>query len=158
MNAIPDLQLSRDREFQLSPLLRRRLDELEAQRIDVAPGPVELEVMGITPDLVFAKEAWPHVDPDWEGRVFFTMTADGSMYEFGSLSSPNGMRVPAGKVFSFDPLELHWLRPDPLVSYGWVGLQWDVPREQADIFAEALVTAIGRWNEPGFALPVLGHA
>ncbi|KWA84168.1 hypothetical protein WL29_22665 [Burkholderia ubonensis] len=158
MIPIPDLQLSRDREFKLSPLLRCRLDELDAQQIDAAPGHVELEVMGIRPDLVMAREAWPHVDPNWEGRVFFTMTADGVMYEFGCLSMPSGMRVPAGKVFSFDPLELHWLRPDPIVSYGWVGLQWDVPREQADIFAEALAAAIGQWNKAGFALPVLGDA
>ncbi|KVP75235.1 hypothetical protein WJ96_05620 [Burkholderia ubonensis] len=156
MYPIPDLHLPREREFQLSPLLRQRLEELDVQQIDAAPGPAELTVMGIKPDLVFAKEAWPHVDPDWEGRVFFTMTADGGGFDFGSLSRPKGMRVPAGKVFYFDPLELHWLRPDPVVSCWWLGLQWDVSKAQEAAFADDLAAAIGRWNEAGFVLPMLG--
>jgi hypothetical protein len=155
MSVIPNLELSRERAFQLSNDLRAHVETFDSNQTDVHHGPVELTVMGITPDIVQAKEAWPHRDPHWEGYVFFTMTADGSMYDFGTSTRPDGIIVHPGKVFRVDPLELHWLRPDPTVSYTWTALQWVVPLEQEPAFVDALAAAIRAWNEPGFELPVL---
>ncbi|KVP17070.1 hypothetical protein [Burkholderia ubonensis] len=153
---IPDLRLSTERQFRLSLSLRELLETLDSNQVEAIPGPEEMSVMGLVPDLVLTKEAWPHQDPHWKGHVFFTMTADGDQFEFGSTSLPKGMRVPAGKVFRIDPLELHWLRPDPVVSHRWTALQWVVPLEQEAAFADALAASIGRWNEATFVLPTLG--
>jgi hypothetical protein len=157
MCAIPDLKLAPERQFTLTLALRELLETLNDNDVHAVPGPKEFSVLDIEPDLVLAREAWPHQDPNWKGHVFFTLTADGSLFEFGSLSVPNGMPVPAGKVFRIDPLELHWLRPDPIVSHTWTGIQWVVPLEQEEAFAASLVAAIGRWNEAGFVLPTLGE-
>jgi hypothetical protein len=156
MHPLPHLILTSARRFEQSTWLRTRLEDMCAQDIDAVQGPAELTVMGIAPDVVFTKEAWPHTDPKWAGRVFFTMTVDGDMFQFGSLSCPDGMRASAGKVFCVDPLELHWLRPDPVASTGWVALQWVVPREQVSAFELALAAAINVWNAPTFCLPQLG--
>lgn len=156
MATLPVLELTSARRFELSTWLRTNLEDMFDQGIDVAHGPVELTVMGIRPDLVFTKEAWPHTDPKWAGSIFYTMTADGDLFQFGSLSHPDGMLVPPGKVFRVNPLELHWLRPDPVVSCGWVALQWDVPAAASAAFELEMAAAVRRWNQPTFCLPVLG--
>jgi hypothetical protein len=152
MSVIPLLE----GKFRLSNDLLAHVETFDSNQTDVHHGPVELTVMGITPDIVQTKEAWPHRDPHWEGHVFYTMTAEGSMYEFGTPAIPDGTIVPVGRVFRVDPLELHWLRPDPVVSHRWTALQWVVPLEQEPAFVDALAAAIRAWNEPGFELPVLG--
>lgn len=157
VDALPQLSLTPARQFECEPWLRTRLEDISVQEIDAVKGPPALTVMGIAPDLVFTKEAWPHTDSKWAGSVFVTITAIGDMFEFGALSHPAGKRVPPGKVFGIDPLELHWLRPDPMVSSYWLALQWDVPREQAGTFVVELGKALELWNAPGFALPVLGN-
>lgn len=151
----PHLDLTH-REFQVSPELNHRLEGLDFQEIDVARGPAALTVMGVRPDLVFAREAWPHTDPSWEGCVFFSMTAIGLRYQFCTVSNPDGHVVPAGMVFNVDPMELHWLRPDALVSHYWLGLQWEVELERRAEFSQALAAAIEHWNRADFVLPVLG--
>lgn len=156
MVAIPQLELTAARRFELSAWLRLQLEDMPSQSIDGVPGPAEMMVMGIVPDVVFTQEAWPHTDPKWPTSVFYTMTADGDMYEFGSLSHPEGLRASAGKVFCVNPLELHWLRPDPVVSTGWVALQWVVPRDQASAFELELAGAIRGWNASTTTLPRLG--
>lgn len=156
MTSLPQLELSAERQFRLSSWLRSELEDIQTQAIEARHGPEEMSVMAIVPDLVYCKEAWPHIDPKWGGSVFFTMTADGDMYQFGTVANPDGERVPAGKVFRVHPLELHWLRPDPVVSTCWLGLQWVVPRELAELFARELAGAINRWNAPEFVLPQLG--
>ena len=156
MTSLPQLELTSSRRFKLSTWLRSELENLPPQAIDGVPGPVALSVMDIVPDVVFTQEAWPHTDPKWPTSVFYTMTADGDMYEFGSLSNPEGLRATAGKVFCVNPLELHWLRPDPVVSTGWVALQWVVPREQTEAFELALAGAITAWNASNAKLPQLG--
>jgi hypothetical protein len=156
MNAIPPLELTASRRFELSTWLRSELENMSPQAIDGVTGPAELSVMGIVPDVVFTQEAWPHTDPKWPTSVFYTMTVDGDMYEFGSLAHPDGMRAAVGKVFCVNPLELHWLRPDPVVSTGWVALQWVVPREQAGAFELAVAGAINAWNATAAKLPLLG--
>jgi hypothetical protein len=155
MVSIPDLNVTFERPFRLTQALREHTETFFSNQTDVIQGPAELTVMGIVPDLVLTKEAWPHVDAHWKGHVFYTMTADGSMYEFGTPAIPDGIIVAAGKVFRIDPLVLHWLRPDPVVSHTWTALQWVVPVEQEPAFVDALAAAIRAWNEPGFALPIL---
>ena len=156
MAGLPQLELSAERRFRVSSWLRDQLEELPAQAIELTEGPLELTVMGIAPDVAYCREAWPHTDPKWADSIFFTMTVDGDMYQFATLANPDGERVPAGKVFRVDPLELHWLRPDPVVSTTWLALQWVVPRNQVPAFEHALAAAIQSWNQPGVPLPELG--
>lgn len=156
MQVLPQLELTSTRRFEFSTWLRTQLEEMPSQAIDGVPGPVEMSVMGIVPDVVFTHEAWPHTDPQWPDSIFYTMTAEGDMYEFGSRAQPDGIRAAAGKVFCIDPLELHWLRPDPVVSTGWVALQWVVPREQVGTFELALAGALNAWNASRSKLPQLG--
>lgn len=155
---MPCLDLSAARQFGQSPWLRTRLEDMSAQDIDAVQGPTALTVLSIVPELIFTKDAWPHTDAHWAGSVFYTMTVDGDMFEFGSLSRPGGMRAALGKVFRVDPLELHWLRPDPVVSIAWLALQWVVPIELAEAFEQELAAAIETWNLPSFSLPLLGHS
>ncbi len=152
---IPMLHESRARKFAFSDELQERREGMD-QSIDVFRGPEALTVMGIKPDLVFCHEAWPHTDPDWEGCFFFTMTVEGCMYSFGRLSETVEQSALVGKTLVVNPMELHWLRPDPVVSTGWLALQWYVPAERAEEFAVALAEAVPVWNQPDFDLPVLG--
>ncbi len=152
---IPLLHPARAQKFRFADELQERREGLD-QRIDVFRGPEALTVMGIKPDLVFCHEAWPHTDPDWEGRIFFTLTVEGFMYSFGCLSVPEEESASVGKTLVVNPMELHWLRPDPIVSTGWLALQWDVPAERAEEFSAALAEAVPTWNQPEFDLPVLG--
>lgn len=157
MTEFPRLLLSAEKQFKLSPKLYQRMEELDIQEIDACGGPSELTVLGIKPDLVFAKEAWPHTDPAWEGRTLFTLTAQGQLYQFGTASNPNGLSLEEGAVFVVNPLELHWLRPDSMVSHCWLGIQWDVPHDQVEAFEAALVESIQSWNQEAFCLPTLGY-
>lgn len=157
MTEFPRLLLSAEKQFKLSPKLYQRMEELDIQEIDACAGPSELTVSGIKPDMVFAKEAWPHTDPSWEGRTLFTLTAHGQRYHFGTASHPDGRRVDEGDVFIINPLELHWLRPCSIVSHCWLGIQWDVPNDQVEAFATALSDAIMTWNEEAFCLPILDY-
>lgn len=156
MFTIPDLDLAGSRRFSLTPELREALETYDSNQVEAVPGPTEMAVMGIVPDLVLAREAWPHQDPTFRDSIFITMTADGDQYEFGTRSNPQGILVPPGKFFRIEPLELHWLRPDPIVSHRWAALQWVVPLEQESAFANALAAAVHAWNAPGFVLPPLG--
>lgn len=143
------------RQFPLSAALRERLDTLEPQSIDVCFGPSELAVDGVRSDIIFASDAWPHCDPDWEGSMFFTLTVEGGEYRFSTASDPDGHRVCAGDVFIVDPMQLHWLRPDPVISTYWLGVQWTVEKERVEQFGRALRAAIDRWNAKEFVLPPL---
>ena len=154
--SLPQLELTGERRFRISSWLRGQLEGLPAQAIELAEGPAELAVMDIVPDLAFCKEAWPHTDPKWADSVFFTMTVDGDMFQFASLSNPDGEQVPVGKVFRVDPVQLHWLRPDPYGSTSWLGVQWVVPRDREEIFKQALAAAVLQWSRVDFELPQLG--
>lgn len=147
-----DLETKR---FTLGAELRKQLDGLVPQDIDACCGPAELSVDGLRPEIIFASEAWPHCDPSWEGSVFFTLTVEGGEYRFSTASAPDGHRVCAGGVFIVDPMELHWLRPDPVISTYWLALQWTVEKERIEQFGKALRSAIEQWNKKDFALPVL---
>ncbi len=143
------------RRFPLSAGLREQLDAMLAQDIDACLGPEALAVDGVRPEIIFAADAWPHCDPDWEGSVFFTLTVEGGEYNFGTASDPDGHRVSKGRVFIVDPMQLHWLRPDPVISTYWLALQWTVEKDKIERFGQALRTAIDRWNAKDFVLPAL---
>lgn len=143
------------RRLTLSASLRGQLEALAPQQIDACRGPVELTVDEVRPDLIFATEAWPHCDPSWEGSVFFTLTVEGGEYNFSTASDPEGQRVQTGRVFVVDPMELHWLRPDPVISTYWLALQWTVDKEHIHCFRQALESAIAQWNAKDFVLPTL---
>ena len=152
---LPCLELQ-GRTFKLSDVLASRIESLDYQEIDAVIGPEEWTLEGVRPDIVFAKEAWPHIDPEWRGQIFFTLTALGLGFCFASKTNPTGVAVPEGALFVVDPIELHWLRPDVILSDCWVGVQWAVPLRQASAFANALTGLIGQYAERDRALPVLG--
>jgi len=52
-------------------------------------------------------------------------------------------------------MELHWLRPDPVISTYWLALQWTVDKAHIECFRQALASAIEQWNAKDFALPTL---
>jgi len=143
------------REFKKSPAFSKMLEELDIQEILSRPGPDVFSVDNIRPDMVFTHEAWPHVDESYEGEVFVTMTISKAHYSFGCLSVPGEVRASQGDIFGVEPLELHWLRPDPLVAEPWVALQWLVPKENLDEFLVKFEEKLSTWNEPSFVLPTL---
>lgn len=156
MYTITALKLERISQFVLTESLKAKRKGMD-QLVDVSRGPDALRVMGIEPDIIFCYEAWPHTHLTWEGRLFFTLTLEGDRYRFGCASKPDEVFADKGKTLVINPMELHWLRPDPVVSRGWLALQWDVLLEDADAFAGELAKAIETWNQPEFPLPILGN-
>jgi len=152
---LPRLNLD-GRPFPINPALRRRIEALEVQQIGGCPGPASLAVADVRPDVLFAAQAWPHCDPSWDGSIFFTLTVEGGLHHFCTSSNPNGQLLSEGRVFLVDPMELHWLRPDPVVSTDWIGLQWVIDREHCEDFSTDLARAIEAWNAHSFCLPELG--
>ncbi|NVL49935.1 hypothetical protein F2S72_09300 [Pseudomonas syringae pv. actinidiae] len=85
---------------------------------------------------VSCREAWPHVDPDFEGLMFITIVIQGD-HRYSQLM-PNHTHtvrgVFPGSIFTTDPMALHWLAPNSDSGVGFVGLQFEVPYIDIDIF------------------------
>jgi len=146
------------RRFQTGEVLEKRLADLHFQQIDVLPGPPELAVAGIRPWLIFAEQAWPHIDDSFEGSLFYTLVLQAIDFQFGCLRHPHGLRANEGSILRVDPMELHWLQPGSCAQQHWIGLQWEVPLERVDDFEPALRHAMTEWAAPGWAPPVMGPA
>lgn len=146
------------RQFEAGALLDERIGALGFQQIDVLKGPAELTVAGIQPWLIFAEQAWPHIDDSFEGSLFYTLVLQAIDFQFGCLRHPEGVRANEGTILRIDPMELHWLQPGSCAHQHWIGLQWEVPLARVDDFETALRHAMTGWAAPGWAPPVMGPA
>lgn len=143
------------REFPVSTVFQKQLDELDIQEILVRPGPRALVIEGCQPDVVFTHEAWPHIDEDFKGTLLVTLTLSAGRHSLGCTSRPDEIRFKQGQVWIIDPLELHWLRPDTLASSPWIALQWVVDTDKVERFMVAFRAQLKAWNQPDFVLPTL---
>lgn len=145
------------RVFNLSKRLMTSLAQIDVQEILSEPGPPELDVAGLTPEIVYANEAWPHIDQDYADHKLVTISLCPHPYYFGCLRCPEEIKVRPGDVFDVEPLELHWLRPEPLAYETWLGLQWVVPNELFDGFMHSFKEMLNKWSNPEFSFPMLSH-
>lgn len=96
--------------------------------------------------------ATPHVDKGkgWDHMVFLTVSVLSRHMAGDALSEHPLAHVPPGTLFVVDPLTAHWLFDEDSwerkAARSWVGLQWEVPREEAAEKARGLVVQFaGRW-------------
>lgn len=90
---------------------------------------------------VSCRESWPHADPDFEGYIFITLAVLGD-HRYCQLlpNHTHSVRgVFPGLVFTTDPLSLHWLAPNMDNGCAFVGLQFEVPYHEVDIFYAELL-------------------
>ncbi|MHD0644828.1 hypothetical protein ACYPKM_04325 [Pseudomonas aeruginosa] len=91
--------------------------------------------------------AEPHVDQSWEGQRFVTLGLTGKSLVRVLQGADSVLEYPAGigYLFTFNPAKLHWMTHTRNSMYpGFVGLQWEVPAENADAFVEDLVARISK--------------
>lgn len=120
--------------------------------IDVLPEPLNSATCWI-----YCRDAWPHVDPDFEGLAFITLAlqADHTYNQIMPGNECARMGVFSGDLFVTDPLAMHWLAPNNAVTNGgFIGLQWEVPYHQFEATYADLVAKLGslgevRKDEPG---------
>lgn len=95
---------------------------------------------------MYCREAWPHVDPDFEGDIFITLAVQAD-HRYSQLLANHKTTVTSvfpGQLFTTDPLSLHWLAPNSDSSPGFIGLQFEVPYHQADSYWDELVDELGK--------------
>lgn len=153
-----DPALANFRKMRIGALLQERIDALGFQRIDVLKGPAELVVAGVHPWLIFAEQAWPHIDDSFEGSLFYTLVLQSIDFQFGCLRHPHGVCANEGSILCIDPLELHWLQPGPCAHQHWIGLQWEVPLTKVSTFESELRTAMLGWAAHDWVPPAMGAA
>lgn len=107
---------------------------------------------------IYCREAWPHVDPDFEGMVFITVAvkADHRYAQMLPNHKHTEHGVFPGAVFTTDPLSLHWLAPNADNGVDFIGLQFEVPYHEADAVYDDLLSEFGelgaiRVSKPGVA-------
>ncbi|WP_320426963.1 hypothetical protein [Roseateles agri] len=96
--------------------------------------------------------ATPHVDKStlWNHKLFLTVSVV-SKHMAGDALAPHPQEaVPVGRLFVVDPLVAHWLFDESAwerkATRSWIGLQWEVDRDQAAQKANELVSQFnGRW-------------
>lgn len=114
---------------------------------------------------VYCREAWPHVDPDFEGDIFVTVVVEAD-HRYCQLMPNNTHSVTGvfqGSIITTDPLSLHWLAPNSDNGIDFVGLQYEVPFHKVDQFYAELLLELGQLgtvkiNEPDFAGALLEAA
>lgn len=103
---------------------------------------------------IYCRQAWPHTDRHFAGKVFITLTVRGA-YEFGLAYEGGDHRcvyVPPGILWAFDPCVTHWLYParleNPRAYTGWIGLQWEAPIRSAKHATQRIMRDLtGKWAE-----------
>lgn len=108
--------------------------------------------------------ATPHVDKGWPTKLFLTLSVLSRHVAGDALTEHPQQPVPVGRLFVIDPLVTHWLVDEAAwerkAARSWVGLQWEVEREDAAQKARELVAQFGgvwvpsnddrykRWRRP----------
>lgn len=93
---------------------------------------------------VYCNQAWPHVDPDFEGFVFITLAvrADHLYAQLLPNHKHSEIGVFQGTLFTTDPMSLHWLAPNGEGGAEFIGLQFEVPYLEVDAFFDTLLTQL----------------
>jgi hypothetical protein len=105
-----------------------QVSEIDVCRTGLSDMPIPLEPLA---DWICCFQATPHDDPAWEDSVFVTLAVR-AHHCFETMVNPGqvvGVPVRPGTLFVFDPLLLHWLKPDSsLQDTGFAALQWSINR------------------------------
>ncbi|RNF58394.1 hypothetical protein EFK68_03120 [Pseudomonas aeruginosa] len=99
---------------------------------------------------IYCRDAWPHVDPDFEGLMFITLAiqADHSYNQILPRKKNIRMGVFRGSLFITDPMAMHWLAPNNAdTNAGFIGLQWEVSYNQIDTAYADLVSKLAVLGE-----------
>lgn len=93
---------------------------------------------------VYCNQAWPHVDPDFEGFIFITLAvrADHRYAQLLPNLKHTEIGVFQGTLFTTDPMSLHWLAPNGEGGAEFIGLQFEVPYQEVDQFYELLLSQL----------------
>ena len=109
---------------------------------------------------VYCREAWPHVDPDFEGHIFITLAVQGD-HRYSQLLANHKTTVTSvfpGQLFTTDPLSLHWLAPNSDSSPEFIGLQFEVPYDELNSFWGELLEQLGALGDMQSSEPVFEAA
>lgn len=99
---------------------------------------------------IYCRDAWPHVDPAYEGTVFITLAlqADHTFHQLLPNNKSFRLGVFTGQLFVLDPLSMHWLAPNNAeTNPGFIGLQWEVPYDQFDATFADLTSKLAMLGE-----------
>lgn len=106
-----------------------QVSEIDVCRTGLSEMPIPLEHLA---DWICCFQATPHNDPAWKDSVFVTL-AIRAQHCFETMVSPGqvvGAPIGPGTLFVFDPLLLHWLKPEsPLQVTGFAAIQWSIDRK-----------------------------
>lgn len=102
--------------------------EIDVCRTGLSEMPIPLEPLA---DWICCFQAMPHVDPAWKDSVFVTLAVN-AQHCFETMVTPGqvvAIPVRPGTLFVFDPLLLHWLKPESsLQDTGFAAIQWSIDR------------------------------
>lgn len=105
-----------------------QVSEIDVCRTGLGELPIPLEHLA---DWICCFQATPHNDPAWKDSVFVTLAVR-AQHCFETMVTPGqvvGAPVRPGTLFVFDPLLLHWLKPDSsLQDTGFAAIQWSINR------------------------------
>jgi hypothetical protein len=106
-----------------------QVSEIDVCRTGLSEMPIPLEPLA---DWICCFQASPHDDPAWKDSVFVTLAVR-AQHCFETMVAPGQVvRLPVrpGTLFVFDPLQLHWLKPESsLQDTGFAAIQWSIDRK-----------------------------
>lgn len=106
-----------------------KISEIDVCRTGIDEMPIPLKNLA---DWIGCFQAAPHSDPDWKDCVFITLAVSAE-HTFETMVSPGQVvsaPVVPGTLFVFDPLMLHWLKPNSaLQDTGFAAIQWSIDRK-----------------------------
>ncbi|MHC5194692.1 hypothetical protein ACYSUW_13155 [Pseudomonas frederiksbergensis] len=106
-----------------------QVSEIDVCRTGLSEMPIPLEPLA---DWICCFQASPHDDPAWKDSVFVTLAVR-AQHCFETMVAPGqvvGLPVRPGTLFVFDPLQLHWLKPESsLQDTGFAAIQWSIDRK-----------------------------
>jgi hypothetical protein len=106
-----------------------QISEIDVCRTGLDELPIPLKNQA---DWIGCFQAAPHSDPDWKDCVFVTLAVRAD-HTFETMVSPGqvvSVPVEPGTLFVFDPVMLHWLKPNSaLQETGFAAIQWSINRK-----------------------------
>lgn len=95
---------------------------------------------------------WPHNDAkgDFDDMYFLTLSVHGDRRHLvadDQMDPDKEILLSPGEIFVVDPRRRHWLAPLHWESprFPWVGLQWELPRDEAPQRTREILKRLGAW-------------